>query len=188
MRIIVGLGNPGPKYRNTRHNAGFMALDGLAVKLNTEFSREKYNGLVTEARFGNQKLLLLKPMTYMNNSGDSVARAARNNIEDPADILVVVDDVNLPLGRLRFRSGGSAGGHNGLKSIAERIGTQEYARLRMGVGIDDSADDLSDHVLGKFRPEEKECVAEMVSRAADAIEYYVQNGIDSAMSEFNRAR
>lgn len=188
MKIIVGLGNPGPKYRNTRHNAGFMVLDSMADDLGVAFSREKYRALITEARLGYEKLLLLKPMTYMNLSGDSVAMAARNKIEDPGDILVIVDDVNLPLGRLRFRRGGSAGGHNGLKSIAERLGTQDFARLRMGVGNAEGSDNLTGHVLGKFRPEEKGALAEMVTSARDAAKYFVKNDIDSAMNEFNRTK
>ena len=185
MTVIVGLGNPGSKYRNTRHNIGFMVLDALAERLDASFDREKFRGLVAEGLYRDRKCLLLKPLTYMNLSGDSVARAARNRVDEPGDILVVVDDVNLPFGRLRLRPGGSAGGHNGLKSIIERLGTQDFARLRLGVD-DAEGTDLAQHVLGKFRPEENEALPEVVETAVDAIQCWLCDGIEEAMNKFNR--
>jgi len=184
--MIVGLGNPGPKYEFTRHNLGFLALDTLAVKLNTRFAREKHDGLMAEAVYRGEKLLLVKPMTFMNLSGECVAKAARNKVHEPADVLVVVDDVHLPLGRLRFRGGGSAGGHNGLKSIIERLGTPAFHRMRMGVGNTGTDAGLADHVLAKFKPDEYEAVAEMRERGTEGILVWIAEGLDAAMNRFNR--
>lgn len=186
MKVLVGLGNPGPRYRNTRHNAGFMVIDALAERLGTRFGKEKYGGLVAETVRGGQTLMLLKPLTFMNLSGVSVAQATRNKIADfAADFLVVVDDVNLPLGRLRLRGGGSAGGHNGLKSLIEHLGTQEFARLRIGVGQTKPGDDLVDHVLSRFAPEEVPEVEKALARAADAVLCFVDEGLERAMNQFN---
>ncbi len=187
MKVIVGLGNPGTRYRNTRHNVGFGVLDRLAERLNTSFGREKYDAAVAEAPYGGHKLLLVKPHTYMNRSGISVAQAARNNVQEPAeDLLIVTDDVNLPLGRLRIRAGGSAGGHNGLKSIIEHLGTQEFPRLRIGVGDERRGADLADHVLSKFRPDEWPEVERAIDRAAEAVLRFVEEGVERTASEFNR--
>jgi len=185
MRIIVGLGNPGPQYERSRHNTGFEAVDALAKRLGMAFNREKFDGHIAEGRHGSEKVLLLKPMTFMNRSGRSVAKAVRNSIDDWDDLLVVVDDINLPLGRMRIRKGGSAGGHNGLKSIIEHIGTKDFPRLRLGVGDKDSKD-LSDHVLGKFRPDERPVVEELVTRSTDAMITYLDRGLEPAMNEFNK--
>ena len=185
MKLIAGLGNPGARYRNTRHNVGFRALDCLAERLKTSFAREKYGALIAAARYETEQLLLMKPLTFMNNSGLAVAQAARNKAPDPGCLLVVVDDVHPPLGRLRFRARGSDGGHNGLASVIERLGTREFARLRMGVGENAGEQGLIDHVLGTFRPEEQPEVEQMVARAADAILCFVRSGIETAMNEFN---
>ncbi len=185
MKMVVGLGNPGTKYRNTRHNLGFDVLDLVARRLGVALSTEKYRGLVAEARYEGERLYLLKPQTFMNLSGSSVAEAARNRIFEPADLLVVADDVNLPLGRLRMRTGGSAGGHNGLKSIIERLGTQDFPRLRLGVGLGEGARVLADHVLAKFRPEEWDEVNAMTERAADAVLKWSLTGAEKTMNEFN---
>jgi peptidyl-tRNA hydrolase, PTH1 family len=185
MKLIAGLGNPGPRYRNTRHNAGFMVLDTLADSLGLDFSREKFGGLVAEGRVGAEKVLLLKPLTFMNNSGQSVAQAARNNTDEPRDLLVVVDDVHLPLGRLRLRGQGSAGGHNGLKSVIACLGSDAFARLRVGIGASDPGNALVDHVLGTFRPDEAPLVREAVARAAEAALLYVREGISAAMDAHN---
>lgn len=183
--MIVGLGNPGPQYRNTRHNLGFEVIERLAVRLDVRKPVEKHQGVLAEAHHEGGKLLLVKPLTFMNRSGDCVAAAVRNRIFDPQDVLVIADDVNLPLGRLRIRAGGSAGGHNGLKSIIERLGTQDFHRLRIGVGSNATAQDLSDHVLSRFRPEEREAVEDMVARAADAALLWASAGVERAMNEFN---
>lgn len=184
MKLIVGLGNPGPAYRNTRHNIGFAVLDELAAALGTSFSREKYKGLIAECIHRGEKLLLLKPLTFMNASGESAAMACRNRIQDVADVLVVYDDAELPLGKLRMRAGGSAGTHNGMKSIVERLGSRDIPRLRLGVG-QDTGGPLADHVLGKFHPDEKQTVDEMVRRACDATLRWIESGVVDAMNEFN---
>jgi len=178
VKIIVGLGNPGARFRNTRHNLGFLVLDRLAELLGAEFNREKHEGLLAEAQCAGHKLLLVKPMTFMNCSGDCVAPLARNKVSALSDILVVVDDVNLPLGTIRLRTEGSAGGHNGLKSIIERIGGQGFPRLRLGIGDDREGRDLAGHVLARFRPEEKAVVEEMVEQAAAAADCWIRSGID----------
>lgn len=186
MKLIVGLGNPGAAYRDTRHNMGFRVLDSLAEKLNTSFDREKYRALVALGMWEGEKLLLLKPLTFMNNSGDSVARAARNSIDDPADVLVVYDEAELTLGSLRMRAQGSAGTHNGMKSVVERLGTRDFARLRVGVGRDGSQGDLTDHVLGKFKPDERKLVDEVVEESTRAVLRFIDSGAAAAMSEFNK--
>ena len=185
MKLIVGLGNPGRRYEQTRHNLGFITLDALAEKLGARFDKEKHEGLLAEARHGTEKLLLLKPQTFMNLSGGCVAKVARNKVHEPADVLVVVDDINLPLGRLRFRAGGSAGGHNGLKSMIERLGTPEFHRMRMGVGDKQAGDDLARHVLAKFRPEERKAVEELTQRGVDGILAWTVSGIETAMNQYN---
>lgn len=185
MKIIAGLGNPGPGYRNTRHNLGFLLLDQLADRLGVSFDKEKHHGLLAQARHGSEKLLLVKPQTFMNRSGDCLANVCRNTIFDPADLLVVVDDINLPLGRIRFRAGGSAGGHNGLKSIIERLGSPEFHRMRMGVGDERKSRDLADHVLSTFQPEERSAVQSMMDRGVDAAMAWLEGGIERAMNGYN---
>jgi PTH1 family peptidyl-tRNA hydrolase len=185
VKIIVGLGNPGPKYRHTRHNLGYLVVDRVASMLGTDFSQEKHSGLLATAVHRSQKLLLVKPLTFMNCSGDCVAPLARNRIQSPADLLAVVDDVNLPLGKLRIRAGGSAGGHNGLKSLIERLGTDAFARVRLGVGDNAPGMDLADYVLSKFRPEERTAVEDSVELAAEAVLSWVVDGVERAMDRFN---
>lgn len=185
MRIIAGLGNPGPGYRNTRHNLGFLLLDRLAEKLSVSFGKEKHQGLLAPAVWRGEKLLLVKPRTFMNRSGDCIARVVRNTIFDPAHLLVAVDDINLPLGRLRFRAGGSAGGHNGLKSIIERTGSREFHRMRMGVGDDRQSADLAGHVLSTFSPGERAAVEAMLDRSTEAVFTWLEHGIEQAMNDFN---
>jgi peptidyl-tRNA hydrolase, PTH1 family len=186
MQVVVGLGNPGPQYRDTRHNVGFMVLDRVAERLGASFDREKYAALIAQARHGAETLLLMKPLTYMNRSGDSVAAAVRNLPGREAALLVVTDDVNLPFGTLRFRQGGSAGGHNGLANIIERVGSDGFSRLRIGVGENKAHGDLTGHVLGKFRPAERTPLSETLERAADGVLCCVEAGIAAAMNEFNR--
>jgi peptidyl-tRNA hydrolase, PTH1 family len=185
MKIIAGLGNPGSKYRRTRHNLGFEVVDGVAAHLNVAIDRDKHKGLWTPATHQGEKLMLVKPQTYMNLSGECIAALARNKVFDPEDVLVVVDDVNLPLGKLRFRAGGSAGGHNGLKSVIERLGTKEFHRLRLGVGDERQGPGLADHVLSKFRPEERKGVQELTERAITAALCWAVHGIERAMNACN---
>lgn len=185
MKLIVGLGNPGQAYRHTRHNLGFRVLDALSEELGASFSREKFRGQIAECSVLGSKVLLLKPMTFMNKSGESVARAARNKVSDPGDILVVYDDVDLPLGKVRIRQAGSAGTHNGMRSVLERLGSRDVPRIRIGVGENMGSEDLSGHVLGTFRPDEKAAVDESVEHAVRACVCFLEEGIETAMNQFN---
>lgn len=186
MLAIVGLGNPGPQYRGTRHNLGFDVLDNLAQVLGVSFDKEKHKGLLAEASNKGTRLLLIKPLTFMNRSGDCVAPAVHNKVDGPSQVLVVTDDINLPLGRLRIRAGGSAGGHNGLKSLIERLGSDAFARLRVGVGDQRATGNLADHVLSRFRPEEKDAVAQMITRATEAALAWAEHGTEYAMNAYNQ--
>jgi PTH1 family peptidyl-tRNA hydrolase len=186
MKLIVGLGNPGRKYEWTRHNVGFEIVDLLANRARAvwETAPRGIEGLI--ARDRGSDVVLAKPLTFMNASGPAVQGLLQFFKIDPADLFVIVDDVNLELGRLRARAAGSAGGHNGLKSIIDALGVGEFARLRVGVGRGDARRDLADHVLARFEPEERPIVAEAVGRAADAAELFVTEGIALVMNRFNR--
>ena len=184
MKLVVGLGNPGRKYDGTRHNAGFDVLDLLAGRHRLEWESAPAEALFAKWRAAS--VLLAKPLTFMNLSGYAIGDLLRFYKIDLPDLFVVVDDANLELGRLRARPSGSAGGHNGLKSIIEALGTEEFARLRVGVGRGDGRLDLADHVLAKFDPDEGIDVAEAVGRAADAAELFVTEGIVAVMNRFNR--
>jgi PTH1 family peptidyl-tRNA hydrolase len=186
MKLIVGLGNPGKRYARTRHNAGFDVLDLLAGRHHVEWESAPRGIDAFSGRWRQADVVLAKPITFMNLSGDAVRDLLQfYKIERP-DALIVVDDTNLELGRLRARPSGSAGGHNGLKSVIEALGSEEFARLRVGVGRGDARRDLADHVLAKFEPEERSIVAEAVGRAADAVELFVTDGIGPVMNRFNR--
>ncbi len=185
MKIIVGLGNPGRRYQNTRHNLGFRTADLIAATVGARFDQEKHQGLIAEAAHAGQRLLLVKPQTYMNASGDCVADVVRRRIHDLGDLLVLSDDVNLPLGKIRLRPAGSDGGHKGLKSIIERLGANEFPRMRMGVGREKPGDSLVDHVLSRFTPEEQPIVAEMIERAARAALCWVEAGIAQAINQLS---
>ena len=184
MKLVVGLGNPGRKYDGTRHNVGFDVLDLLATRHRLEWESAPADALI--AKWRAESALLAKPMTFMNLSGYAIGDLLRFYKIDLPDLFVVVDDANLELGRLRSRPSGSAGGHNGLKSIIGALGTEEFARLRVGVGRGDARRDLADHVLAKFDPDERTDVAEAVGRAADAAELFVTEGIVAVMNRFNR--
>jgi PTH1 family peptidyl-tRNA hydrolase len=179
------LGNPGPAYRGTRHNVGFAVLDRLAARLRVEFNREKFGGEVAEARIDGRKVLLLKPLTYMNLSGQSVAQAARYHADAPGDLLIVYDEVDLPLGKVRLRKSGTAGTHNGMKSVIERLGTEDVPRLRIGVGAEARPGERVGHVLGKFRPDERAVIDEAVEAAVEACLCCVHEGVDAAMNHYN---
>ena len=192
MKAIIGLGNPGPKFHGTRHNVGFAVLDELAQRARISFESAPVEALTARWRWPGGSgdgievvVLLAKPMTFMNASGEAVGGLLRYYKIDVADLLVVVDEIQLPLGKLRARARGSAGGHNGLKSIIQHVG-DEFARLRLGVGRGDSRRDLADHVLAKFEPDERPIIAEAVARAADAAELFVTEGIGPVMNRFNR--
>ena len=188
MKLIVGLGNPGAEYRDTRHNVGFKVADALAERWRVADQwREKFDALQIKTMRGEESVLLAKPLTFMNLSGRAVAELAGFYKIEPADVLVVVDEAALPLGRLRVRREGSAGGHNGLKSIIEHLGTQAFPRIRVGVGRGDARRDLGNHVLGRFDPDERETVSAAVLRAADASEMFLSDGIERVMNAFNAA-
>jgi len=184
--IIAFLGNPGAKYARTRHNAGFMAADELERELHVKINKIKYHALIATCTVGDETVLVMKPQTYMNLSGEAVRQAADFYKIPPERVLVVSDDTALAVGRLRIRMKGSAGGHNGLKSIIQHLGTDQFPRLRVGVGEKPHPDyDLADWVLGKFVGEDKKAIDAAVRRAADAIECILAEGIDRGMGKFN---
>ena len=188
MKLLVGLGNPGQEYRETRHNVGFMVIDALVARWRAgDEWREKFDALQIKTTVGGEPVIVSKPLTFMNLSGQSVAATAGFYKIEPADVFVVTDDVALPLGRLRARRDGSAGGHNGLKSIIEHLGTQAFPRMRVGVGRGTRARDLSNHVLGRFEASERDTVSAAVLRAADASEVFLSDGIERVMNLFNAA-
>jgi PTH1 family peptidyl-tRNA hydrolase len=198
MKLVVGLGNPGKEYVGTRHNIGFEVLDAFATKLGwvsspAEFNRlakEKFealafNGSVQLAAGGTGKVLLLKPLTYMNLSGRSVQAALAFYQLTPQDLLVVLDDVALPCGKIRLRAGGSSGGHNGLKDIERALGTSQYPRLRVGVDSPPPRVPQRDYVLGKFSPDQRSAVDAAIARATGATVTWIDKGINPAMNQFN---
>ena len=185
MKLIVGLGNPGPKYAATRHNVGFRAIDEVARRQSLTFEGGPADALVAKVRAWQEPAWIVKPLTMMNLSGHAVADLARFYQVDPDGVLVIVDEVQLPLGRLRARRSGSAGGHNGLKSIIEQLGTNAFPRLRIGVGRGDPRRDLAGHVLAKFDRDEQDDVDAAIARAADAAEVFVNDGIEVVMNRFN---
>jgi peptidyl-tRNA hydrolase, PTH1 family len=184
MKLIVGLGNPGRKYAGTRHNVGFEIIDLIAKRHRLSWESGPADALMSKWRASGA--LLAKPLTFMNLSGHAVGELLRFFKIDFADLLIVVDDVNLELGRLRTRGGGSAGGHNGLKSLIAQLGTDAFARLRVGVGRGDARRDLGDHVLARFDADEQAILNETIGRAADAVELFVSDGIDPVMNRYNR--
>ena len=187
VKLIVGLGNPGREYRDTRHNVGFMVVDELVRRaaLAWGMAPSQVPDAFVVKRFGPVPVLLAKPLTFMNRSGDAVAALGRYYDVAPGDLLVVVDEVALPFGRLRARASGSAGGHNGLKSVIERLGTTEFPRLRLGVGRGDSRRDMADHVLSTFEPGERAELDAFIARAADAAEMFAAEGILKVMNAHN---
>jgi PTH1 family peptidyl-tRNA hydrolase len=184
MKVIAGLGNPGRKYINTRHNVGFRVVDTLAARAGIEVNRENFSAMTGDGRLGGEKVLLLKPLTYMNRSGRSVLEAVRFYKCSAEDLLVVIDDLALPVGRMRLRASGSAGGHNGLSDIISRVSSDEFARLRIGIGSVGGAR-MVGHVLGAFDEDEEPVIGRMVDRAAQAVEYWVAQGVEAAMNRYN---
>jgi PTH1 family peptidyl-tRNA hydrolase len=185
MKVIVGLGNPGEKYKGTRHNVGFAAVDLLSQRWDVRFEMSAVEALVAKRRQpADDGVLLVKPLTFMNASGEAIGSLLRYYKIEQRDLLVVVDEVQLPLGRLRARAHGSAGGHNGLKSVIAHLGS-EFARLRIGVGRGDARRDLADHVLARFDKDEAVEAERMIARAADAAETFITSGIEAVMNGFN---
>ena len=186
LKLIVGLGNPGRRYRGTRHNIGFAVVDEVARRHEAGFESAPADALMARARrLGDAGAILVKPLTMMNLSGFAVSDLARYFRVALADLLVVADDVSLPLGRLRARPRGSDGGHKGYRSIIEQLGSAEFARLRVGIGRGDARRDLADYVLGGFDPGERPEAEEAVGRAADAAELFATEGIEAVMNRFN---
>ena len=184
--LIVFLGNPGPKYECTRHNAGFMAGDALAKKLGVSINRQRFKALTAAAEINGEKVLLMKPQTFMNLSGEAVGQAARFYKIPPERVLVVSDEISLPLGKLRVRPKGSAGGHNGLKSIIASLGSDAFPRIRIGVGAPPHPDyDMADWVLSVFRNQDLEDMLAASDRAAEAVTTYISDGPERAMNRFN---
>jgi peptidyl-tRNA hydrolase, PTH1 family len=185
MKLIVGLGNVGRKYENTRHNVGFNVLDLVSERNAGGSSKEKFEGRTQEITIGTERALLLWPHTLMNLSGRSVGAAVDFYQLPLTDVLVVCDDFNLPLGKLRLRSQGSAGGQNGLSDIIKRFGSEEFGRLRIGIGPVPGAWNAADFVLGRFGPSDRTIIDETIDRAAEAVECWVEQGIGEAMNKFN---
>ena len=184
--LLVGLGNPGTQYENTRHNVGFLVADELAERQNAPIQRLKFKALTNLLTISGEKVLVMKPVTYMNLSGEAVRQAVDFYKIPPERVLVVSDDTALAVGRLRIRKGGSAGGHNGLKNIIQHLGTDQFPRVRVGVGEKPHPDyDMADWVLGHFTGEDQKIMDQAVKRAADAVECLIQEGPDRAMNRFN---
>jgi PTH1 family peptidyl-tRNA hydrolase len=183
MFLIIGLGNPGREYENTRHNIGFDAIDVIAKRYNIDVSRIKFKGVCGEGFIGNEKVILIKPTTYMNLSGESVRQVMDFYKLSKEDVLVIYDDISLEVGRLRIREKGSAGGHNGIKSIISHMGTDVFSRIKIGVGQPDG--NLVNHVLGNFSKEDRKCLDEVLSAVVSATEVIISEETKKAMNEFN---
>ena len=184
--LVAGLGNPGPQYENTRHNAGFKAIDILCENLNCQLNKNKFNATFGEARLKGTKVLLVKPLTFMNNSGEAVGKLARFYKIPIERVIVISDDISLPVGKIRVRAKGSAGGHNGLKSIIAHLGADTFKRVKVGVGEKPHPDyDMIDWVLGKLPKEQLDTYNTALSRSADAVCELITGTIESAMNRFN---
>jgi len=185
MYLIVGLGNPGKEYEYTRHNVGFMVLDLLSQKLNTHIKKAKFKGLIGETNLKGEKLLLLKPQTYMNLSGQSVLDAVSFYKIPIENIIVIYDDMDLPVGRLRIRPEGSSGGHKGMESIIYQLSSDAFPRIRVGIGRPDGEKDTISHVLGRFHGEEEDKIKAVLNAACEAALTIIESGVNEAMNKFN---
>ena len=183
--LLVCLGNPGREYANTRHNIGFLAADALEKRTGVKFNKLKYRALTGEVTLGGQRVLVVKPQTYMNLSGEAVKLAGGFYKIPPERILVLYDDVSLPLGKLRIRASGSAGGHNGIKNIIAHLGTDAFPRIKVGVGAPQQEDGLVDWVIGSFTASERKVVDEAIDRALDAAACVIEHGVSEAQNRFN---
>ena len=187
MYIIVGLGNPGKEYANTRHNIGFDVIDALAKEANIDVLEKKNKALVGKGIIDGQKCILAKPQTFMNLSGMSVSELVQYyKIDEKSELIVISDDISLDVGQIRVRKKGSAGGHNGLKNIIAQLGHEEFVRIKMGVGEKPKGYDLADYVLGHFKAEERKIMDDAAKRAVEAIRMIMGDGPDAAMNQFNR--
>jgi peptidyl-tRNA hydrolase, PTH1 family len=185
MKFIIGLGNPGPKYENTRHNVGFWVIDELSEKWGIPLNKEKWKALVGEGNVQGEKVILMKPLTFMNLSGESVGPALHYLKGDIEDIVVIYDDLDLPVGQVRLRLKGSAGGHNGMKSIISHLGTQEFKRIKIGIDRPPVKSAVTQYVISPFAKEELPIIKEAVSKSALAVEHWLQKGFLDAMNKFN---
>lgn len=185
MKLIVGLGNPGKEYENTRHNSGFCVMDAIAKECNVEINQKKFKALVAQTRIGKESVLLMKPQTYMNLSGEALIQAVNFYHIDIKDILVIYDDLDLPVGKIRLREKGSAGGQNGMKNIIQHLHTQEFNRIRVGIGKDARVP-IIDWVLGKIRKEEQEAYEQAIKQACDAAIYSCSHSFIDTMSAYNK--
>jgi PTH1 family peptidyl-tRNA hydrolase len=184
MKVVVGLGNPGAQYANTPHSVGFEVVDRIASECGATWEeRRQFKCLMAKATFAGQGVMLVKPQTFMNLSGESVAPVVKYHNATPADLLVIQDDIDISVGRMRIRKGGTCGGHNGIRNIIERLGTQDFARLKIGVGKDRA--NVVGHVLGKFDPETRKVMDQVVADAAKAAEAVLRDGPDRAMNAYN---
>lgn len=184
--LIVFLGNPGPRYEMTRHNAGFMAADAMAKEMNLSINKSRFKALTASCQIGEESVLLMKPQTFMNLSGDAVSQAAKFYKIPPERVIVVSDEISLPIGKLRIRTKGSAGGHNGLKDIIAKLGTDAFPRIRIGVGAPPHPDyDMADWVLSAFKNQDAEDMLAAAARAAQAAQCYITQGAERAMNRFN---
>lgn len=186
MKVIVGLGNPGREYSATRHNVGFMAIDELARRLGITSWRSRHEAEIAEFRGEGDTILLVKPQTYMNLSGKAVGEIVRWYKLTAADIIVIFDDLDLPVGKLRLRTKGGSGGHRGIESMLVHLGQDDFARVRIGIGRPPQGWETADYVLGRFTAEECPIIAETINRAADAAEGIVKHGLTKAMNTFNK--
>ena len=184
--LLVGLGNPGSKYESTRHNMGFLAVDKLAELEHFKFNKLRFKAWTASAELGGEKVLVMKPQTYMNLSGEAVGQAARFYKIPPEHVLVISDDISLPIGKLRIRAKGSAGGHNGLKNIIAHLGSDRFPRIKVGVGMPQNADyDIADWVTGRPMGEEQKPLMEALDRAVAAVPVLIRDGVDKAQNQFN---
>lgn len=183
-RLVAGLGNPGPKYDGTRHNIGFEVVDAVADRTGARW-KQKGEAHLAEARWRSRPMLLMKPQTYMNRSGTAVEDVARKKKFDPREILVVVDDISLPVGTIRLRPSGGSGGHNGLEDVIDWLDSTEFPRLRIGIGSDFERGGQTDYVLSLFDPDERRIMDETVERARDAVLTFITDGVQTAMNRFN---
>lgn len=185
MKLVVGLGNPGKKYDGTRHNVGFAVVDRLAAAPAVGSFQERFDADIAEWREDSERILLLKPLTFMNLSGRAVRQTMDFYQVEVGDLLVVCDDMALPLGKLRFRARGTHGGHNGLRDIQQHLGTNEYSRLRIGVDVPEGEKDAIDHVLGKFKPSEKPVIEDALQLAVQGVALWVRQGVQKCMNQYN---
>lgn len=186
MKLIVGLGNPGMQYAATRHNIGFEVIDSIAETYNISVMKNKYKALIGEGNIAGEKVILMKPQTYMNLSGEAVKACMDFHKISNEDLIVVYDDISLQVGQLRIRKSGSAGGHNGIKNIIAQLGTQEFPRIKFGVGEKPAGWDLANYVLGRFQEEEMKVIGPRIGEAVKATEAIIRSGLEKAMNDYNK--